>query len=88
MDEAHPSTNPRPLRPASHDRLSEMLRCRDCGEVIGVYEPLIRVTGGRAVESSRALDPELSRVEPSHGDVAHYHRACFERLGEVRRPAD
>lgn len=57
--------------------MSEILRCRHCGEVIGVYEPLITLTDGRAVESSRALDPALSdRAE-------NYHRACFERRGAV-----
>lgn len=66
------------------DRLrpvSEVLRCRRCGDVIGVYEPLIRVTEGRLLESSRAVAPELS-----DDDAEHYHRACFERLGTVLDP--
>ncbi len=58
-----------------------MLRCRRCGEVIGVYEPLIRVEEGRALESSRAVQPELSDA-----DAEHYHRACFERSSETRVP--
>jgi hypothetical protein len=58
--------------------MSEMARCRHCGEVIGVYEPLITVTGGHAVTSSRALDPELT---DRNGE--HYHRACFELLNEA-----
>jgi hypothetical protein len=61
--------------------MSERLRCRHCGEVIGVYEPLVRVGEDRAAESSRALDPLLSDL-----DVELYHRACFERLGETQTP--
>jgi hypothetical protein len=51
------------------------LCCDRCGEVIGVYEPLIRVLDGHAHESSRALDPGASER-----DGEHYHRACYERL--------
>ena len=58
--------------------MSESLRCRHCGEVIGVYEPLVRLVDGRAYESSRALEPDL--LGPTRGE--HYHRACYERLGE------
>ncbi len=53
-----------------------MLRCRHCGEVIGVYEPVIEVRGSRAVESSRALDPQLGTR-----DAEHFHRSCFEQSG-------
>ena len=57
--------------------MSESLRCQDCGEVIGVYEPLVRVLDGRAYESSRAREPAC----PERGGV-HFHRACYERLSE------
>jgi hypothetical protein len=60
----------------------EMLRCRACGEVIGVYEPLIVVAAGRVVESSRAIAPVFSDQ-----DAEHYHRVCFERLGETQTPS-
>jgi hypothetical protein len=57
--------------------MSEMLRCRHCGEVIGVYEPLVMLVDGRARETSRALEPATDgRV----GDC--YHRACYQRLNE------
>ena len=59
-----------------------MLRCRHCGEVIGVYEPLIRVSAETVIESSRAGDPELA----DHGGE-HYHRACYERSREPQRSA-
>ena len=55
--------------------MSQSLRCEDCGEVIGVYEPLVRLLDGRAHESSRALEPVGSDRRG-----AHYHRACYVRL--------
>ena len=55
--------------------MSEALRCDDCGEVIGVYEPLVRLLDGRAYESSRA---RRARLLGRGGE--HYHRACYERL--------
>lgn len=58
-----------------------MLRCDDCGEVIGVYEPLVRVLDGRARETSRAREPASS----DRGGE-HYHRACYERLSEDQPP--
>jgi hypothetical protein len=52
-------------------------RCCRCGEVIGVYEPLVAVVDGRARETSRALEPDTAgRV----GDC--YHRACYQRPDE------
>lgn len=60
--------------------MSQALRCDHCGDVIGVYEPLVRVLDGRAYESSRALEPAC----PTRGE--HYHRACYEGLGEDQPP--
>ena len=57
--------------------MSQSLRCDHCGEVIGVYEPLVRLLDGRAHESSRAREPVGS--DPA-GE--YYHRSCYERLGE------
>jgi hypothetical protein len=56
--------------------------CDHCKEVIGVYEPLVRVTDGQVHEGSRALEPTSS-----DGEGQHYHRACFERLDDERRSA-
>jgi hypothetical protein len=56
--------------------------CDHCKEVIGVYEPLVKVTDGQVHEGSRALEPTSSG-----GEGEHYHRACFERLGEEHRSA-
>jgi hypothetical protein len=48
------------------------LRCTRCGDVIGVYEPLVILTDGdgKVHETSLAAQPDLS----PHGE--YYHRAC------------
>lgn len=48
------------------------LRCASCGEVIGVYEPLVHLIDGIAHRTSRAADPQLARTEAG----AYYHVAC------------
>jgi hypothetical protein len=52
-----------------------VLRCAQCGDVIGVYEPLILVTNGSPRATSLASDPAVSRApgEP-------YHRACYDTM--------
>lgn len=57
--------------------MSKVPRCGHCGEVIGVYEPLVTLLDGRPQETSRVRDPDI--VE--HADEC-YHRACFERPGD------
>jgi len=61
--------------------MSEALRCEHCGEVIGVYEPLVALIDGCARETSRALEPETAS---RRGDC--YHRACYERLQDDGLP--
>jgi hypothetical protein len=51
------------------------LRCRHCGQVIGVYEPLVSVAGGEPYETSRAAEPEVAR-----GAGPWYHAACYDLL--------
>jgi len=63
--------------------MNDVLVCHACEEVIGVYEPLVRVLDGRASESSRALEPGACEH-----DGEHYHRACYEQLDGAPRPAD
>jgi hypothetical protein len=62
--------------------MSNRLRCHDCREVIGVYEPLVVLVDGRARETSRALEPDT-------GDQAgaYYHRACYQRTADAELPA-
>jgi peptide subunit release factor RF-3 len=53
----------------------ELLRCTHCGDVIGVYEPLIVRVGDDVRETSRAADPEVP--VPA---AEHFHRDCFTAL--------
>ena len=46
--------------------------CDRCGEVLGVYEPLILAAGGRVRETSRAAEQSLPLV-----GATYYHRACY-----------
>lgn len=52
-------------------------RCRRCGDVIGVYEPIILLVEGRSRETSRATEPDAG----THGDC--YHGACYAQLIEA-----
>ncbi len=60
-------------------------RCELCGEVIGVYEPLIHVHASGVHQSSRAADPGLSAGESG----SLYHTACYGPAagGDVRADA-
>jgi hypothetical protein len=53
--------------------MSNVVRCRHCCEVIGVYEPLIAVEGSEARKTSLAAEPHLRL---SGGD--RYHDACYD----------
>ena len=57
----------------------QALRCRHCGDVIGVYEPLVLRVGGEVRETSRAAE---SNLPLAHAE--HYHRACHDALEEGR----
>lgn len=52
--------------------ISTTLRCASCGQVIGVYEPLVHVVDGVAHKTSRAADPHLAHRQAD----AFYHGAC------------
>jgi hypothetical protein len=49
-------------------------RCELCGDVIGVYEPLIYVHASGLHQTSRAADPGLS----AGASGSLYHAACYE----------
>ena len=53
--------------------MNEPLRCAHCGDVIGVYEPLIALAEGRARETSLAAEPAAA-----DWTADCYHRACYE----------
>jgi hypothetical protein len=54
-----------------------MPTCRDCGDVIGAYEPMVVLTDGLARSTSRAAEPKDERLV---GEC--YHGACYERKQE------
>jgi hypothetical protein len=53
------------------------LLCEGCGQVIGVYEPLVHVVGGIAHKTSRAADPYLTQSQAD----AYFHLACMDLGG-------
>lgn len=71
-------------RRRSVPQMDEEVRCEHCGDVIGVYEPLVAIVDGEAVHTSRAA---LAGA-PVRGP--HFHGSCFKRTrsaGEDARPA-
>ncbi|HWV87531.1 MAG TPA: hypothetical protein VNZ62_18925 [Capillimicrobium sp.] len=50
--------------------------CAVCGDVVGVYEPIVArsLDGGLVVETSLAAEPELQ----TQGWTC-FHRACYSR---------
>jgi hypothetical protein len=57
-----------------------VFRCHSCGEVIGVYEPLVVLEQDGPRTTSRAAEPDLRT------GVAHYHRDCAT-TGAARQAA-
>jgi hypothetical protein len=55
------------------------MRCSHCGDVIGVYEPLVAVAQGRARETSLAAE---TLPAANNGDC--YHRACYDAYRHTR----
>jgi hypothetical protein len=56
------------------DAFDEARRCRRCGDVIGVYEPMIRVVSGHAVRTSWAAQDEM--LENADGEA--FHVDCYD----------
>lgn len=48
------------------------MRCRQCGDVIGYYEPLVLLERGQARASSAAAEPQLGNAPGER-----FHRACY-----------
>lgn len=60
-------------------QVDQMFRCGRCGDVIGVYEPLVVCSEGGARTTSRAAEPQLRAA-----DSRQYHRDCYAaELGEA-----
>jgi len=53
-------------------KAGEAFRCERCGDLIGVYEPLVVCIEGLARTTSRAAEPDLEAM-----GATHYHRACY-----------
>jgi hypothetical protein len=51
------------------------MRCEHCGDVIGVYEPVVVRTAASVRETSRAAEPDLPAAH-----AQHYHRDCYAQL--------
>lgn len=51
--------------------MNEVVRCQHCGEVIGVYEPMVVVVDGAPVIGSRAT------IEVDVSGLPHFHGECF-----------
>ncbi len=51
----------------------ERFLCEVCGDVIGVYEPLVMRTIENERTTSRAAEPELHAR-----DGAYFHRECHD----------
>jgi hypothetical protein len=56
------------------------MRCRACGDVIGVYEPLIALVDGVARESTRA---EMIARKGKLPDC--FHRGCLESREKAQK---
>jgi hypothetical protein len=60
---------------ANHSSSGGVPRCGACNDVIGVYEPLVRVLEGSVRHTSRAAAPLLPCARERL-----YHLACYELL--------
>ena len=56
---------------------SAIPRCEWCGDVIGVYDPLVHVAGETVRRTSRAAEPDIADVA---GRI--YHDACYQLVVE------
>ena len=57
--------------------------CAHCGDVIGVYEPMVVVGPQVLVETSLAAEPALADTAGQP-----YHAACFRRRGVMAATRD
>jgi hypothetical protein len=52
--------------------MEQPMKCGHCGEVIGVYEPLVLLDDGEARTTSAAAEPQIGE-QPG----VLFHRACY-----------
>ena len=53
-------------------------RCQTCGDVIGVYEPIVLVEPPGRRETSLAAEPDLG-----YSALACHHRTCVDELDDL-----
>jgi hypothetical protein len=68
--------------PSSTPSAGPPLRCDRCGELLGVYEPLIALEG----DALRGTSLAAERTAPA--GATYLHRACHLRGGGVLPPED
>ena len=52
----------------------ERWHCAHCGDVIGIYEPVVVIMEGEHRLTSRAAEPDLPYIRG-----AHFHRECHKK---------
>ena len=57
--------------------MGDRLRCHQCRDVIGIYEPMIAFVDGLAYETSQAAEPDTNNRASEC-----YHQACFRERGD------
>ena len=67
-----PAARARPTAGSRPVSTPNALTCVHCGDVIGVYEPLILAGDGEIRETSLAAERDVVLARS-----AHYHRACY-----------
>lgn len=80
IDAERPRTCDDPLQPPrNHEAPAagamELFVCDDCGDVIGIYEPLVASDNESTRTTSRAAEPDLEAAA-----AAYYHRECYTAL--------
>ena len=58
--------------------MTPKLTCDHCGEVIGVYEPMVAIVDGEAHETSRAAERPVAAVPG-----LRYHRDCYAERSQA-----
>lgn len=80
IDAERPRTGDDPLQLPSRPEAPatgtmELFVCDDCGDVIGIYEPLVARDNESTRTTSRAAEPDLEATA-----AVYYHRECYAAL--------
>jgi hypothetical protein len=59
-----------------------VLRCASCGEVIGIYEPLVVLENRTARHTACAAQPQLL----AHETGTFYHGSCYTASDQLQEP--